>query len=326
MARVARTRMNDIGICPCYTGHAAALRLPIRFGRICPDTPRFAAEVDSKVTDAAFVPVFRKSLTQTCRLCGPRTKLVHKGLYTSVMRTGYTEDTHLWVRAVTVPSEATPYAIRPMSHHILTFMPDARAAQTSMPHRRRQLVAGVFLALSGFSVAAMMATFKLTQDVLSLPQTIFLRTLGGIILTVPPFCRCARRIAAGGQAWTLYGPNCAGHCRFDLLALLDRAHNACAGQRAVLFQKHLFALAGRRLFVRTLHAAQSPRNRDWICRDPSGSGSARERGCELAFGSRWALGGLFGRRAHSCGQTAFNHRTHNSHDALSPCGRDPLLS
>lgn len=74
-----------------------------------------------------------------------------------------------------------------MSHHILTFMLDARAAQTSMPHRRRQLVAGVFLALSGFSVAAMMATFKLTQDVLSLPQTIFLRTLGGIILTLPLF-------------------------------------------------------------------------------------------------------------------------------------------
>ncbi|MEL6100376.1 MAG: DMT family transporter [Pseudomonadota bacterium] len=74
-----------------------------------------------------------------------------------------------------------------MSHQILTFILDARDAQVTIPHRQRQLLAGLLLALSGFSVAAMMATFKLSQEALSLPQTIFLRTFSGILLTLPLF-------------------------------------------------------------------------------------------------------------------------------------------
>lgn len=49
------------------------------------------------------------------------------------------------------------------------------------------MLAGLFLALSGFTVAAMMASFKLAEAQLSLSQTIFLRTLGGVFLTLPLF-------------------------------------------------------------------------------------------------------------------------------------------
>jgi len=48
-----------------------------------------------------------------------------------------------------------------VTHPIIRFVFDARDAQASLPPQRRQLLAGLFLALSGFTVAAMMASFKL---------------------------------------------------------------------------------------------------------------------------------------------------------------------
>ncbi len=74
-----------------------------------------------------------------------------------------------------------------MPASILRFAFDNRGAHLSIPPARRQVLAALFLALSGVTVAAMMASFKLAQTALSLPQTIFLRTAGGLVLTLPLF-------------------------------------------------------------------------------------------------------------------------------------------
>ncbi|MEO1549939.1 MAG: DMT family transporter [Pseudomonadota bacterium] len=149
-----------------------------------------------------------------------------------------------------------------MSHQILTFILDARDAQVTIPHRQRQLLAGLLLALSGFSVAAMMATFKLSQETLSLPQTIFLRTFSGILLTLPLFALVPVGLMPEGRLG-LYATRIALAIAALTCWLYSIAHMPLALASALSFSKSIFMLwlaaafmsekiTGRKLFATVL--------------------------------------------------------------------------
>ncbi|MEO1701946.1 MAG: DMT family transporter [Pseudomonadota bacterium] len=149
-----------------------------------------------------------------------------------------------------------------MSHHILTFILDARDAQIKIPHRQRQLLAGLLLALSGFSVAAMMATFKLSQESLSLPQTIFLRTFSGILLTLPLFALVPVGLMPEGR-FGLYAARIGLAIAALTCWLYSIAHMPLALASALSFSKSIFMLwlaaafmsekiTGRKLFATVL--------------------------------------------------------------------------
>lgn len=124
---------------------------------------------------------------------------------------------------------------------LLIFILDARGAHLAIPHRRRQLLAGLFLALSGITVAAMMAMFKLAQESLSIPQTIFLRTLGGMLVTLPLFRVVRVGLLPEGQLG-LYGFRIALAVGAMACWLYSIAHMPLALASALSFSKSIFLL------------------------------------------------------------------------------------
>lgn len=123
----------------------------------------------------------------------------------------------------------------------LTFVLDARATQLDMPPARRQLLAGLFLGLSGFTVAAMMAMFKLAQEAMSLPQTIFLRALGGVLVTLPLFAVVRIGLRPEGR-YRLYLLRVALAVGAMSCWLYSIAHMPLALASALSFSKSLFLL------------------------------------------------------------------------------------
>ncbi|MEM1383826.1 MAG: DMT family transporter [Pseudomonadota bacterium] len=135
-----------------------------------------------------------------------------------------------------------------MAHPIIDFVFDNRGAELAIPARRRQMLAGLFLALSGFTVAAMMATFKLAEAQLSLPQTIFLRTLWGIALTLPLFAVVRVGLLPEGRLG-LYGLRIALAVGALTCWLYSIAHLPLVLASALSFSKSLFLLWLAALFL-----------------------------------------------------------------------------
>ena len=164
----------------------------------------------------------------------------------------------------------------------------------TIPARRRQVLAGTFLALSGFSVAAMMATFKLAQDELSLAQTIFLRTAGGIVLTLPLFAVVRVGFLPDGR-FGLYGIRIALAVAALTCWLYSIAHMPLALASALSFSKSIFMLWLAAVF---LSESLTPRKIAATCvgfagivltLDPRAAGDAT-----LLAGAAGLLGALLG--------------------------------